>query len=111
MSLLLREVSNLAEDEDNIVKKGSGSAGIAAAAIALAAVAGAAGAVLSNKELRNTLGKKTTQALEVVTKLAQRAEEEAVSGLRYLRAKSGTGRNLKKGVKKTGKRTKRAAKS
>ncbi|EKD91491.1 MAG: hypothetical protein ACD_30C00003G0002 [uncultured bacterium] len=62
---------------------------IGATGVALtAAVAGVAGAILANKELRKNLGKKTVQALEVVSKLAVRAEKEATAGLKYLQSKA-----------------------
>lgn len=72
-------------DEKNDKKEGANAAGMAAAAIALTAIAGAAGAILANKDLRKNLGKKTVQALDVVSKIASKAEEGAISGLKNLR--------------------------
>lgn len=88
--------------------KGSG-AGMAAAAVALTAIAGAAGAILANRELRDSLGKKTVKALDVVSKVAMRAEEEAVSGLKALRARTGKKKADKKPVKKIKVKAKKAA--
>lgn len=61
-----------------------GATGIALAA----AAAAAAGAVLSNKELRNKLGKRANEALKVVSKIALELEKGAESGLKTLEEKT-----------------------
>lgn len=82
---------------------------IGATGVALtAAVAGVAGAILANKQLRKNLGKKTVQALEVVSKLAIRAEKEATAGLKYLQSKT---QKEKKELKPAAKKVTRKVKS
>lgn len=48
---------------------------LAIGATVVAAASAAAGAVLANRELRKNLGRRTTQALEVVSDLAKQVEK------------------------------------
>lgn len=57
----------------------------AAAGLALAAAAATAGAVLSNKKIRDNLGKKATEALKTVSKLALEIEKGAEGSLKVLK--------------------------
>lgn len=66
-----------------------------------AAVAGVAGAILANKNLRKTLGKKAVKALETVSQLASKAEKQAEAGLKLLQ-KNGDEKRQKAAPKKTG---------
>ncbi len=62
---------------------------IGAGAIALtAAAAAAAGAVLSNKDLRRRLGKRASQALEIVNNLAQELQSQAQGKLKIIEKKA-----------------------
>lgn len=72
----------------------------AAAGVALtAAAAAAAGAILTNKDLRQNLGKRALTALETVSKLAQRAEQETQKGIKYLESKTKQMSEEEKGAK------------
>lgn len=61
-----------------------GATGIALAA----AAAAAAGAVLSNKDLRKKIGKKASQALEIVSNLAEEVQSQAQGRLRVIEKKA-----------------------
>ncbi len=62
---------------------------LGAGAIAItAAAAAAAGAVLSNKDLRKKLGKKASQALEIVSNLADEMQEQARGRLKVIEKKA-----------------------
>lgn len=100
-------------DEKNEKSRSSNndSIGLAVAGIALTALGAAAGAVLANKEFRGKLGKKTEEALKVVSKLALQAEKGAESGLRLLESKTRNIRQGKKIVKKSPVKTKLKKKS
>ncbi len=72
---------------------GKTAIGLAVAGVALTAIGAAAGAVLANKELRGKLGKKTEDALKVVSKLATQVEQGAEAGLKNLeKNKEGNGK-------------------
>lgn len=87
------------------------SIGLAVAGVALTALGAAAGAVLANKEFRGKLGKKTEEALKVVSKLALQAEKGAESGLRLLESKTQELRQGKKTAKKVRAKVKTKKKS
>lgn len=95
------------KNEDN-GSSNNNSLGLAVAGVALTALGAAAGAVLANKEFRGKLGKKTEEALKVVSKLALQAEKGAESGLKLLESKTKNIRLSKKSGKKV--RTKAKAK-
>lgn len=69
-----------------------------------AAVAGVAGAILANKELRRSLGKRAVKALETVSQLASKAEKQAEAGLKFLQ---GNGQTKEKAPPKKAKVTKK----
>ncbi len=89
-----------------INKKNLSKIAIGAGGAALAAgAAAAAGALLANKDLRNALGKKATEALKTVSRLAEGIDKGAREGIRVVKTetkakKSAPKKAFKKSVKK-----------